>query len=86
MHKKEQAPSGCRRCEAQKQSGTSCRNSNGHPASSQQNTSFTRKKLHPMTRRGLDNLRFEILEIPEAQRTATEDSAIRAIEFLLRNF
>ena len=85
--KKDKAPSGCSHCEASGGETTCCRvKSNAPSIVRQQNTSFTQKKLHPMARRGLDNLRYELFEIPEAQRTATEESAIKAIEFLLRNF
>ena len=41
-------------------------------------------KLHPMTRRGLDNLRVEI--VAGGRTDLTAKSALDAIHFLLRNY
>lgn len=40
-------------------------------------------RLHPTARRGLDNLKYDLLRLN--QKDLTVESAVRAVEFLLKN-
>jgi hypothetical protein len=40
-------------------------------------------RLHPLARRALDNLKYDLLR--QNQRDLTVESAVRAVEFILKN-